>query len=260
MGNGLAKWLILFELLVSVFGYLGWRWLRPTSTTTTAKREVPKETSAVPSPAVATDTKSTPVSFGYKLAWVAVRSQHAEQVIQALQLQQVQPCSWQQGVDSAYAQQVFVTPPIGEWTLVAGRSLPLIDNATTLRAAETLLIRLSREFGEAQYFYSNRIVETHGWLKAQQGQLVRAYVYNGEQGETLVSTGKRSTAEPATLVNTRSTAALRDPNYLDQPQLVTPSEELVMQVAAHWSIDPSELEARYNIPSQGGWRGYYLAK
>lgn len=260
MENDLARWLILGGLLVSAFGYLGWLWLRPTSATTTAKGEVPRETSAVLNPAVAPDAKSTPVSFGYKLAWVAVRSQHAEQVIQALQLQQVQPCSWQQGVASAYAQQVFITPPIGEWTLVAGRRLPLVDNATTLRAAETLLVRLSREFGEAQYFYSNRIIETHGWLKAQQGQLVRAYVYSGEQGATVVNTGKRSTAEPATLVDTRSTAALRDPNYLDQLQLITPSEELVMQIAAKWSIDPTELEARYDIPSQGGWQGYYEAK
>jgi hypothetical protein len=260
MGNGLAKWLILGGLLVSILGYLGWRWLRPTATPTTAKGELSKVASAVPSSAVATDVASTPVNFGYKLAWVAVRSQHAEKVIQALQLQQVQTCSWQQGVDSAYAQQVFVTPPIGEWTLVAGRSLPLVDNPTTLRAAETLLVRLSREFGEAQYFYSNRLVETHGWLQAQQGQLVRAYVYSGEQGETLVSTGKRSTAEPATLVNTRSIAALRDPNYLEQPQLTTPSEELVMQIAAHWSVDPTALEARPDIPSKGGWQGYYLTK
>jgi hypothetical protein len=68
---------------------------------------------------------------------------------------------------------VFVTPPIGDWTLVVGTSLSFLDSPAAAKEAGTLLLQLSRTFGEAQYFSSHQVVEAHGWIKAVAGKVVR---------------------------------------------------------------------------------------
>lgn len=230
------------------------RKLDSTSSVKVAPKSVESQSSGV------AKTSGSPVSFGFKLAWVAMHTTDATAVAQALQLKGLQRCSWQQGVDGAYEQSVFVTPSIGGWTLVVGRPLPFLDGEASVQAAEALVSQLSRQFGEAQYFSSHRIIEAHGWIRGLHGQIVRAYAHVGEQGETVVATGKSSAAEPATLVNTRSLAAQRDTAYLERPELTSPSEELVMQIAAQWSVDPTSLDTRHDIAPELGWQGNYISK
>jgi hypothetical protein len=201
-----------------------------------------------------------PESFGFKMAWLAVCTTNTAALLKELALRQPQQCTWQKGVAGAYGQTVFVTPPIGEWTLVAGTSLSFLDSPAAAKEAEALLLQLSRTFGEAQYFSSHRVVEAHGWMKAVAGKLVRAYAYVGDKGETVLATGAKISVEPATLVNTLSAAAQQDSTYLERPDLVSPTEELVMEVAAHWSVDPTTLEERRDIAPGKGWQGYYNRK
>ena len=194
------------------------------------------------------------------MAWIAVRTTDTAALLQALPVHQAQQCSWQQGVAGAYGQTLFVTPAVGDWTLVAGITLPFLDSPAAVKEAEALLLPLSRTFGEAQYFSSHRIVEAHGWMKAVAGTLVRAYAYVGERGETVVATGTRTPAEPLTLLNTLSADAQKDTAYFERPDLTSPDEELVMQVAAQWSVDPTTIEERHDIAPGLGWQGRYTKK
>ncbi len=221
------------------------------------ERAVPQEAAPTTTAPVASDA---PEGFGYKMAWIAVRTTNTAALLQALPLHLPHQCTWRQGVAGAYAQTVFVTPAVGEWTLVAGTSLPFLDSPAAVKEAEALLLRLSQTFGEAQYFSSHRLIEAHGWMKAVQGKLVRAYAYVGEQGETVVAKGTFTPAEPSTLVNTLSAAAQQDAAYLERDDLISPTEELVMQVAAQWSIDPTTLGERRDIAPGQGWQGRFTGK
>nr|GEZ77608.1 hypothetical protein [Tanacetum cinerariifolium] len=104
---------------------------------------------------------------------------------------------------------------------------------------------------------TSRVIEAHGWAKGLKGKIVRAYAYVGDQGETVVATGPLSAVEPPTLVNTRSLAAQHDTAYLERPDLTTPTEELIMQIAAQWSVDPTTLDTRHDIAPGFGWQGHY---
>jgi hypothetical protein len=260
MNSTLVSWLVAGFLALSALLY--WKFGRAAghqkpasaSHSTTASKA-----SASQAPMVAT-APNVPVSFGYKLTWLAVRTTEAKAVAQALHLQGLQQCSWEHGVEGAYAQTVFVTPAVAGWTLVAGRTLPFLPDPASVPAAEALVSQLSQQFGEAQYFSSQRVIEAHGWVKGLKGKIVRAYAYVGDQGETVVATGPLSAVEPPTLVNTRSLAAQRDTAYLERPDLTTPTEELVMKIAAQWSVDPTTLDTRHDITPGFGWQGRYVGK
>ena len=73
-------------------------------------------------PAMATRSPKPdkPVSFGYKCAWYAMRTNDTDAVVAALRLDGVVASTWKEGVKAAYAGRVFVTPPLGGWTLTAG--------------------------------------------------------------------------------------------------------------------------------------------
>jgi len=260
MNSTLVSWFVVGFLALSALLY--WKFSRaadhqkpaPTSHSATTPK-----TSASPSPMVTT-APNAPVSFGYKLTWLAVRTTDSKAVAQALHLQGLQPCGWEQGIAGAYEQTVFVTPAVAGWTLVAGRTLPFLPESASVPETEALVSQLSQQFGEAQYFSSQRVIEAHGWVKRLQGKIVRAYAYIGEKGETVVATGPLSAIEPPTLVNTRSLAAQRDTAYLERPDLTTPTEELVMQIAAQWSVDPTTLDTRHDIAPGFGWQGHYVGK
>ena len=65
--------------------------------------------------------------FGYKMAWLAVKTTKSADLISYLRLQDSRTVTWTQGVSAAYdrramakADIVFVTPPVSGWTLVVG--------------------------------------------------------------------------------------------------------------------------------------------
>ncbi len=87
--------------------------------------------------------------------------------------------------------------------------------------------RLSRDLDTSvQFFFSHRVTETHAWVMATRGAVVRAFAYSGEQGETLINLGTQTDGEKA----------------LNQTELADPNEETVMQVAGKWGIDPQTLD------------------
>jgi hypothetical protein len=156
-----------------------------------------------------------PVSFGHEMKWLAVGSDAPAQVMDALGLSEVESIGWPEGMAAAHARElVFVTPPIEGWVLVVGRSLPELA---------PLVERLSRALAtEVQAF------EPHAWRRAVEGASVRAF---GWSGGAFLDQGEPTPAEEG----------------IDEPD-----EADVMRVAAHWSVDPSTLDAYARVGL--GWR------
>ena len=178
------------------------------------------------------------MSFGYKTAWFAVRSSNADAVIRALRLTNPVPAEAQAAITLAYddgssdlSGKVFVTPPLGGWTLATSTGFLAVADAQPSQLTD-LVARISAELAtEVQFFATHRIVEAHLWARAINGQISRAHLYVGESGETQMDVGEPTPEEVALGLN------LRDPN-----------EEDVMSVAGKWSVNPSLLD---DIPD--GW-------
>jgi hypothetical protein len=189
----------------------------------------------------------TPVNFGFKCMWIAIRTDNKKKVAEMLHLKNISDCNWKKGIIKAYEGSVFITPTIGEWTLACGLGLPSGDNPKRLKEVKKILQSLSKEFGEAQFFCTHRVVEYHCWVKAINGHVVRVYSYLGEACENIAVEGQPTEFEQTlNLVNTFSEEA-NDENYYEREDLVYVDEELLMRVAGHWSVDPTNLEGRNDI-------------
>ena len=184
--------------------------------------------------------------------WFAVKTDDNHKLVRSLRLTNISDCNWQVGIDKAYNGSVFVTPTIDGWTLACGFGLPNGDTKESIEEVKNILQSLSKEFGEAQFFCTHRVTEYHCWIKASNGQVERVYSYLGESGENILIEGKPTEFElTLKLANTFSEEA-QDDNYFEREDIVWADEELVMKVAEHWSIDPSQLQTRQDIsPSIG---------
>lgn len=189
-----------------------------------------------------------PVPFGPKMAWLALDTRDTETVATALGLRDARAATWAEGVDAAYQSSVFVTPPLGDWTLAAGTVLFPPDRVEPF--VKPLLERLSRQFGDAQYFGTHRDAELHLWARARQGRLVRGYGRLGGHGLTLWDEGG-PTAEERDLglrfVAEQSPAA----EQVHNQQVTLPDESAVLQLACLWSIDPTTLDEHFKEPMNG---------
>jgi hypothetical protein len=172
-----------------------------------------------------------PQSFGYKCAWIAVRSDSAAAVAEALDLADVGPSTWARGVDAAYAGAVFVTPPLRGWVLAASSALP--SNETHADELTPQLVWLARRFPDVQCFGTHRVVEAHLWARIVNGAFVRKFSYVGDQGIVLWDEGAPTPEEEALgMAFSRESAEEGE----------VPTEEDVMALAGRWSVDPSRLE------------------
>lgn len=170
-----------------------------------------------------------PAAFGRKTGWIAVRGVSADAVVQALGLCNVRPASWDDGIEAAYGEGVFVGPPVDRWVFAAGADILIkeVDPAA-----------LSHQLGsQVQLFRSHRVSEFHEWLLAENGTVIRAVRYIGEIGEF------HQLGEPTDVEHALG---------LDRPD-VGINEDDVLAVAGAWSLDPTTL---YDHPSEamaGTW-------
>ncbi len=191
----------------------------------------------------------TPVNFGYKCTWLAIRGATAQSVAETLGLERVGPSNWKNGVDAAYEGRVFVSPPLRGWILVATAFLPDPGDREHPDRATPFLASLVRAFPEVQYFASHRVVGLAAWARAVEGRFVRKFAYSGEQGEVPWDIGS-PTPEEVELGLVFSANQDEWQHY--------PDEKDVVAVAGAWSVDPSTLESQgfsADIGLVGSWPG-----
>jgi hypothetical protein len=188
-----------------------------------------------------------PVGFGYKIAWLAIRTEDTEAAAEALRVIDTHAASWAEGIDAAYGAEqgrapVFLTPVVDGWTLaVLGRGELFEDDGVGGGALD--LPSLSHRFGEVQKFTTHRVVDYQEWQRWVNGSPVRRYCWIGESGEIRFDEGELISAEGNLL-----RAADLDGDW-DAFDLA--NEETVMAVAAEWSLNPTTLDERDDLPPRG---------
>ena len=188
-----------------------------------------------------------PVPFGYKTAWIAIRTQDTNAVAIALDLQNVRSANWEYGIWQAIDSDdhsIFVTPPINGWTLAVGAPILLeADDHAASRAME-----LSRRFGEAQFFASMRITDAYIWARAINGNLIRLF-YEGDSQRR--EQGEKTEEEKDLRLFDNSSPESNDPEYWKRKDLVFVDEQSVLKIAGKWSVDPSKLQEYGLAPALG---------
>ena len=201
------------------------------------KRLIDLPTVSPPLPITIGASPDSPLPFGYKTVWWAIRCSDVNAVAEAIRLDNPQPCNWASGIHLAYNAGLFVTPPIDDWILICGRDLPPNSEAAANQIKERLCI-LSQQFGEVQAFATHRIVDYHVWARSRDGALTRGFGYLGESGETFWDEGFDDAEDNLGFDFADINDDLTD-DELDAAKF--PSEDNVMDVARIWSICPVEL-------------------
>jgi len=173
----------------------------------------------------------SPVPFGYKCAWYAVSSEDTIDVVKEAGLKKFKKSTWAFGIEKAYEDKIFISPPVQGWTFIVGFTLAPKSEGSPEEEISPLLTKLSSLYGTACFFATHRVVEYHTWAKAENGDVTRAFAYIGEIGEIVWDIGAATDAE----IDIRTGF----------------TEDAVMQVADGWSVSPVSLHSGMAQPSLG---------
>lgn len=205
-------------------------------------------------------TPDHPQPFGFKMGWLAIKSDDPSKIIAILELKDVRPANWSTGTDSAYRHDghAFISPPISGWVFVVCSSFPEIGQASHSGQWDGFMRSLAKQFDEVQYFATHRVVDFHAWSKWTNGKEVRSYAYIGESGETLANFGNKTPGEIELKLNffDETSPEAKTEAYWERADLRWPNEVTVMQIAGKWSIDPQTM-GDLDLPASSGWIGRY---
>lgn len=173
-----------------------------------------------------------PVAFGSEFQWIAVKANYRERVAKTLGLSNIEMVNWQYGLQKAKENNVFITPSIEGWILAAGWGLGDVHQKPEL------LEKLSRDFGEAQYFYTHQGSQSHKYIRYVNGELARKLVC--EEGDISTNEGTATATE----------------NKFDIDNNL-PTENLIFDIATEWSLSPTLLDkSNYSNIEGLGTLGY----
>lgn len=203
------------------------------------------------------DTKVSadrPQAFGYRMAWVAVKTRDTAKLINVLQLSDARSADWSTGVAAIYSERVglrrvFVTPPIDGWSHVVGLSLPHpMGDAFEDRCAP-FLINLSREFGPVNYYASFPELDYFAWAYLRNGEMNRGFAC-GNDG-VLWNRGRIFADERAINFDLFDIRVVGDSEIAGYNSQI--SEQLVLELARRWSLDPTDLDERDDLEASIGY-------
>ncbi len=194
------------------------------------------------------DQPDLPISFGHDMAWVAVRTCDTQSVVRALGLVDAKPANWRTGTSAIYepalrATAVFVSPPVGEWTLIAGLSLPHPVEAPFVDKCRPLLRRLAHVFGDVQYFANDTVVDLHAWARVEAGQLKRGYAVIDTNVVWCEGTPGRD-ERALGLAHFEIRGVENRTGDIGGGLLMHPTGQQVLKLARQWSVDPTQLSRR----------------
>jgi hypothetical protein len=212
-----------------------------------------------------------PLPFGTGMSWLAVKTTDVQALAATLGVTELRAANWNSGIgaiyDSALADTyVFISPPTGGWTLVAGVALPLPAGGSFVDKATPLLTKLSKSFSAAQYFASFPIIDFFAWARFERGRRLRAFAV-GDSG-IVWDAGKLTPGERKlglTFIELRGIKGRRGDigGELD----LYPTEQHVLSVAKAWSVNPMAAESHDAGPALGyigraphGWRAERIRK
>ena len=184
--------------------------------------------------------RPAPFLFDRPSRWLAIKTADIAKVQHALGLHNPTPCSVSEGMMGGMGKsgdrKLFVSPPLDGWILVVGQGLP--DPADDIDRLYHFIMRLSNSLGAVQFFCSNRVLNHHAWIRAENNRIFRAYAW---AGETLWNEGEVTAAERE--------LGLRCFDYGEAPSIFPFSAreahfanaEKVALLASRWSLDPTAI-------------------
>ncbi|MDX2308125.1 MAG: hypothetical protein NW216_07805 [Hyphomicrobium sp.] len=196
-----------------------------------------------------------PTGFGYRMAWLAVRTRDTGAVVEALGLIGPHPCNWRSGIGAVYDRalgehQIFVSPPVNGWTFVVGLSLPQPVGRHFVDKSTPFLLALGTRFVEVQYFMAYPPIDFFAWARMLDGRLVRAFAV-GDVG-VLWNKGKPTREERTLGLRLFELRGVKDRRGDAGGEVILhPTEDHVMRIAAKWSLDPTKLGAQSSQPGLG---------
>ena len=176
----------------------------------------------------------SPLLLRRPTTWLAVRSRNVHAVQVALGLNNVQPCTWSEGLSGE--ERLFIAPPVRGWVLIIGSGLP--DPADDVDICFRFLTSLSQKLGHVQFFKANRVLGHHAWVRVENGKVMRGYAW---AGKTLWNQGMPNCAEIE--------LGLKCFHYFESPdqtfeesEIAAANVEKVSSLAGRWSLDPASVD------------------
>lgn len=200
-------------------------------------------------------TPDRPSPFGYKMAWLAIRTRDTTRVIEVLGLVEPRECNWSSAIGTVYDDRlgenhVYVSPPVNGWTFVVGLSLPYPVGRSFVDKCTPMLLGLGAAFSEVQYFFTYPLIDFFAWARTINGKLVRAFAI-GDEG-IIWNEGKPSKDEKSLGLKLFELRGVRERKGDAGGELILyPTEEHVMRLASCWSLDPTRIEAAQAAATTG---------
>ncbi len=187
-----------------------------------------------------------PAAFGYRMAWLAVRSRDPAAVVEELGLVAAVPCNWRSGIGTVYddrmgSDHVFVSPPVNGWTFVVGLALPHPVGRGFTDKCTPLLEGLGRRFAEVQYFFAYPPIDLFAWARLLDGRIVRAFAM-GDTG-VIWKRGRKTREERALGLKLFDFRGVRGRRGDAGGEIILyPTEDHVLKLAERWSMNPTVLD------------------
>jgi hypothetical protein len=191
------------------------------------------------------DSPDKPCGFGPDMTWIAVKTNDYATVIDAVGGEQPIAANWNSGIGTIYnaefgPNRIFVSSPVDGWVFVIGTALPHPQGHAFVDKCTPLLMHLGERFKEVQYFASYPDLDLFAWAKIVSGR-IRAF---GVGDEGVIWNRGRTTREERTLglklFELRGVRGRK--GDAGGELLMHPTQEHVMRVAGHWSINPTLLD------------------
>lgn len=196
-----------------------------------------------------------PRPFGYRMSWIAIRTSDTDTVMRSLGLSNPIVANWDSGVGTIYDDAlsdtyIFITPPVRGWTFVCGLPLPQPISPAFADKLTPLLVGLSQVFGHVQYFAAFPIIDFFGWVRMQQGRMVRGFII-GDQG-VIWDKGRLTPEEKALGLKFYDVRGIRGRKGDAGGAIVLyPTEDQVLRLAASWGLDPLLIDKSNAAPALG---------
>lgn len=188
-----------------------------------------------------------PVAFGYKMAWLALRTRDTHRVLEVIGVAEARPCNWQSGIGTVYdgdlgETHIFVSPPVDGWTFVIGLPLPHPVGRAFADKCTPLLLDLGAQFSEVQYYFTYPLIDFFAWARIKDGKLARAFAI-GDEG-IVWNKGRATREEKALGLKLFELRGVRGRKGDAGGEIILyPTEDHVMRIAAGWSLDPTTLSS-----------------
>jgi hypothetical protein len=191
-------------------------------------------------------TPDRPAAFGYRMAWLAIRTDDPVRLAADLGLVTPVTANWNSGIGSVYDDRlgeahIYVTPPVDGWCFVVGLALPHPAAASFADKHTPLLVGLGARYREVQYFFTYPLIDLFAWARVSDGRLLRSFAV-GDTG-VIVNRGRVTREERALGLKLFELRGVRGRKGDAGGELILhPTEDHVLKLAGTWGIDPSKLD------------------